>query len=294
MPTSSVVPGIAVRAVVAALVTGALAASLVAQRPDTPATLQTLRTAGAAAAISDSRGGDAIVRATDMRGGDSVTGDVTMRWSGETPASVVLAPRGLTGPLASALSIAVDDRTTGRRVYEGPLAQMGDVPLDAFAPGSSHDFRFTVALAANAPDSLQGAAAALRFDWTATADDAPATPTTTTPAPTPTPVVPVSPPVAPPPDTTPPRVTLAAAKLGVRATCSEACTFTAAVSKVKGAKKPKVRIRRTGNSATITLAFDKKSLILLKKRRPLATVTVVAADAAGNRTTASKKITLKP
>src|SRR4051812_44143987 len=195
MPTSSVVPGIAVRAVVAALATGAVAASLVSQRPETPATLQTLRTAGAAAAISDSRGGDAILRASDMRGGDSVTGDVTMHWSGETPASVMLAPRGLTGALASALSITVDDRTTGRRVYAGALAQMGDVPLAPFAPGSSHDFRFTVTLAADAPDSLQGAAATLRFDWTATADEAP----TTTPAPTtPTPVTPVAPPVSPP------------------------------------------------------------------------------------------------
>src|SRR5689334_1387351 len=103
MPTSSLVPGIAVRAMVAALATGAVAASLAAQRADHPATLETLRTAGAAAAISDSRGGDAILRASDMRGGDSVTGDVTIRWSGQTPASVVLAPRDLSGSLASAL-----------------------------------------------------------------------------------------------------------------------------------------------------------------------------------------------
>src|ERR1700759_4519918 len=108
MPTSSLLPGVAARGLIAALATGAVAASLVAQRPDNPATLQTLRTAGAAAAISDSRGGDAILRASDMRGGDAVTGDVTMRWSGDTPASVVLAPRGLSGPLSGALSITVD------------------------------------------------------------------------------------------------------------------------------------------------------------------------------------------
>ena len=278
MPASSLLPGIAARGLVAALATGALAASLASQRNDRPATLETLRTAGAAAAISDSRGGDAILRASDMRGGDSVTGDVTIHWSGETPAGVVLAPRDLSGPLASALSIAVDDRTTGRRVYSGPLAQMGGVPLDAFAAGASHDFRFTVTLAPNASDSLQGAAATLRFDWTATAEDAPTTPT----------------PVAPPPDTTPPRISLVATKLGVRATCDEACTFTAKVSKVKGAKKPKVRIKTAGTSATITLGFDRNSLKVVKKRHPTATVTVVATDAAGNHGTAAKKIKLRP
>ena len=91
MPISSLVPGIAARALVAALATGAVAASLASQRADHPATLQTLRTSGAAATISDSRGGDAILRASAMRGGESVTGDVTIHWSGETPASVVLA-----------------------------------------------------------------------------------------------------------------------------------------------------------------------------------------------------------
>src|SRR5690242_15714976 len=122
MPTSSLLPGIAARGLVATLATGAVAASLLSQRPDNPATLQTLRTAGAAAAISDSRGGDAMLRASDMRAGDSVTGDVAMHCSGDTPAGVVLAPRGLTGGLAGALAINVDDRTTGRRIYSGPLA----------------------------------------------------------------------------------------------------------------------------------------------------------------------------
>jgi hypothetical protein len=289
MPLSSVVSGIAARGLVAALATGALAASLVSQRPETPATLQTLRTAGAAGAISASRGGDAIVRASDMRGGDSVTGDVTMRWSGQTPASVVLAPRGLSGSLASALGVAVDDLTTGRHVYVGSLAEMGAVQLDDFAPGSSHDFRFTVTLAPDAPDSLQGAAAAVRFDWTATADDPPPTPAPTTPAP---------PPVAPPTDTTPPHIRLVATKLGVRATCDEACTFRASSSRVTGVKhvkKPKLRVKVSGTSATVALAFDRKSLKLLKKsRKAQAIVTVVAVDAAGNRATAAKRIELRP
>src|SRR3954452_37972 len=266
MPTSSLVPGIPVRGLVAALATSQLAASLVSQRPDHVATLQTLRTAGAAAAISDSRGGDAILRASDMRGGDSVSGDVTMRWSGETPANVVLAARGLTGPLAGALAITVDDRTTGRRVYTGPVAQMGDVPLDAFAAGSAHDFRFTFTLAPGAPDSLQGAVATLRFDWTATAADAPTTPTAPT---APPPVAPVAPPVAPPvppTDTTAPHIALLATKLGVRATCDEACTFrvtAATLTGAKGVKQPKVQVKPAGTSATIALIFDKKSLKLL-------------------------------
>jgi spore coat-associated protein N len=300
MPSSSLIPGLAIRGLVAAGATAALAVSVAARPEAHPATLQTLRTAGAAAAISDSRGGDAILRAGDMRAGDAVTGDVTIGWSGDTPAAVTLAPRGLSGSLASALSIAVDDRTTGRRVYDGPLGQMGSVPLDAFAAGSSHDFRFTVTLADNAPDSLQGAAASLLFDWTATADDRTTTTDTTTatpPAPAPpTTTSPGNPTTSPPPDTRAPHVTLGAAKLAVRAACDEPCTFSASVklTGAKGVKKPKLHVKASGTSATVTLAFDKASLKLLKKLHAKATVAVVARDAAGNRTTAAKQIALKP
>src|SRR4051794_6717469 len=129
MPSSSLVPGIAVRGLLAVAATAAVAVSVPARPQEQPATLQTLRTAGAAAAISDSRGGGAILHASDMRGGDTVTGDVTIHWSGQTRAAVSLVPRGLSGELAGALTVAVDDRSSGRRVYEGPLTAMGAVPL---------------------------------------------------------------------------------------------------------------------------------------------------------------------
>src|SRR3954449_10884657 len=74
-------------------VIGAVAATALAGQPsEHPATLQTLRTAGAAASLSDSRGGAAILRANDMTAGDSVAGDVTIGWSGGTPAAGSLPP----------------------------------------------------------------------------------------------------------------------------------------------------------------------------------------------------------
>jgi hypothetical protein len=281
---------------------GVLVATALAAQPDEhPATLQTLRTDGAAAALSDSRGGAAILRADDMTAGDSVAGDVTIGWSGQTPAAVVLAPGGLSGGLANALSIRVEDRTSGRRVYDGPLSAMGPVATDGFAPGTSHDFHFTVTLAPDAGDAYQGAAASLRFDWTATADDPPSTPEPpavappapepTTPAPTPTNPAPT------PVDTRPPLVKLAAGRLAVTASCDEPCTFQASarLSGARGVKKPKLVLRATGRRATVTLSFDRRSLATLRKlKSDKATVTVTATDAAGNRATAAKRIALTP
>ena len=287
------------RALLAPIAGAAAATALAAQPDDHAATLETLRTAGAAASISDSRGGDAILRAADMTAGSSVSGDVTIRWSGETPAAVTLAPSGLSGRLADALALQVDDRTSGRRVYDGPLTTMGAVPLDGFAPGSSHDFRFTVTLAPDAGDAYQGAAASLRFDWAATADDPPAPPPTDTGTQTQTQPPPTgSTPTPPPPvDTRPPLVKLSAGKLRVVAICDEPCTFKASakLSGARGVKKPKLQTKASGTRATITLRFDKHSLALLRKARGAkAAVTVRATDAAGNRRTASKAIALKP
>src|SRR3954452_70400 len=288
-----------VRRALLAPVIGAVAATALAAQPaEHPATLETLRTAGAAAALSDSRGGAAILRADDMTAGDSVAGDVTIGWSGETPAAVTLAPRQLTGGLASALAISVEDRTTGRRVYEGPLSGMGPVALDGFAPGASHDFHFSVSLSPDAGDAYQGPAASLRFDWTATADDAPVTPEPpATAPPPPTTPTPTTPPPTPPVDTRPPLVKLAAGKLAVTASCDEPCTFKASakLAGARGVKSPNLQVKATARRATITLRFDKRSLAALRKvGGATATVTVAGRDAAGNRATATKRIALKP
>jgi hypothetical protein len=273
-----------------------------------PATLETLRTAGAAASIGDSRGGSAIVQADRMSAGQSVTGDVTISWSGQTPAAVTLTPAGLTdspgphgGHLPDALDVIVDDRTAGHRVFDGPLSEMGPLPLDAFAPGSAHDFRFTVTLAPDAGNRYQASAASLRFRWDATADEPPATDTSTTTTQPPTPQPPTPPPT-PPTDTRPPAVALAgaasqkAANLTLTASCDEPCAFaaTTALSGANGAKKPKAALTSTGTRATIKLSFDKRSLTALKKARAAKlAVTVTATDAAGNRTSAVKRIALK-
>jgi hypothetical protein len=278
----------------------AVATALAAPRDAHPASLETLRTAGAAASLTDSNGGAAILRADDMRAGSSVSGDVTIGWSGETPAAATLAPGGLDGPLADALAITVDDRTSGRRVYDGPLAAMGSLPLDGFAPGASRDFRFTVTLSPDAGNAYQGKSASVRFDWIATADEPqpPVTPTTSTPTPPPTgttPTNPVSPPVV---DTRPPRVKVAVGKLSVTASCNEPCSFRASakLSRAPGAKRPKLAVKSSGRRATIRLRFDKRSLAALRKARgkAKAAVTVVATDAAGNRATTIKRIALKP
>ncbi|MEA2428680.1 MAG: hypothetical protein QOF37_2308 [Thermoleophilaceae bacterium] len=286
-----------------------MAFALVGQPPAHPATLETLRTAGAAASLGDSRAASAIVRADSMAAGQSVTGNVTISWSGDTPAAVTLAPTGLTdspgpggGHLSDELNVAVDDLTAGGRVFDGPLSAMAALPLPAFAPGSAHDFRFTVTLAPDAGDSYQGSAASLRFRWDATADESPGTDTSTTTQP-PTTTPPTPPPPPPPPtDTRAPALALAgaasqkAAKLSLTATCDEPCTFTAttALSGAKGATKPKAALSSTGTRATIRLTFDKRSLTALKKARAAKlAVTVTATDAAGNRATAAKRLSLK-
>jgi hypothetical protein len=280
------------RLAMAAACSGAVAFTAVAQPQAKPATLHVLRTAGAAATLTDSLGGGAIVTAANMGAGNSVTGDVRIAFDGDATAAVALTTSGVTdtpgpggGRLSDVLLVAVDDLTTGQPVYAGPLATMPEVQAGRLSPGDAHDYRFTVTLPRSAGDGFQSSTAELAYVWTAT--DAPPDP--------------VTPSVTPPTDVTPPQmaVTTKPAQrldhlaLGIR--CDEACLLaaTARVTDVKDVTPPRVTVSYEARGATLRFAFTKSALTkLIRKGRATLLVTITAVDAAGNRSVSTQRVTL--
>jgi hypothetical protein len=140
--------------------------------------------AGARAAVGRATGplvatapGDAAVLvARNLAPGDAQSGEVTVTNAGDTAGGFSLSTSGLADgavPLSGVLELAVDDVTTGRALYSGPLGGLGSVALGTLAQGEAHRYRFTVRFPGGRPDSVdnayQGAATAVTFVWTATA-----------------------------------------------------------------------------------------------------------------------------
>jgi hypothetical protein len=274
--------------------------------------------------LTNSLGGGAVLSAADMAPGRTVSGTVTIANTGDAAAALTLAqsppeddPGIGGGRLSSVLTLEIEDATAQRSVYSGPLSELSSVTAGVLDPGARHVFQFSVRMADVAPSRpYQHAATTVRYEWTgnavpaaptpppapaptpppaATPDPAPAP----VPAPTPTPA-PTPPPTAPPAavDTRAPVLALTgkpsqrARAVSLVAACDEPCTFSASakVTGARGVKPPKPSIASARTQATIHLVFDKRSLKAL--RRGQVTVSVVATDAAGNRSTAHKTIKL--
>jgi spore coat-associated protein N len=268
------------------------------------------RAATGALALVDSRGGGAILTATDMRPGGSATGEVSILDAGDFAAAVSLSESQLTSPsgLAAWLNTTVQDLTSGRTVYSGPLTTMGSVDLGTFAPRAAHDFRFTVTLRADAPNSLQSATASVRYDWAATpAADSGSGAGTANPPPGGTGTGPSG-----RLDTHPPTVRLSGKWLQrlrprpliAYATCNEICTLkpTARVQGVPGVRTASVTISPArigrGQRALIRVWLGNAAMAKARKavhaagarKRVRVTLIVVATDRAGNQTGATKTV----
>lgn len=264
--------------------------------------------------LTNSLGGGAVLSAADMAPGRTVSGTVTIANTGDTAAALTLAQSAPQddlgiggGRLSSVLTLQIDDETAQRSVYSGPLSNLSSATAGALDPGARHVFRFSVRMADVAPSRpYQRAATTVGYEWTGTAVPAAPAPVPTPPpaatpdtAPAPAPA-PAPPPTAPPAavDTRAPVVRLTgkptqrARNVSLAAACDEPCTFSASakITGAKGVKPPKAAIASARTQARIRLVFDKRSLKAL--RRGKVTVTVVATDAAGNRSTARETIKL--
>jgi hypothetical protein len=247
--------------------------------------------------LVNSRGGGAIVSAAHMDPGDSVSGTVTISNTGDAPAGMTLSKSQLQdtpgaggGRLSDALFLAVDDVSGGRRVYDGPLADMPALALEPIPAGRGRQFQFTVRLPKLRGDTYMVAATSVRFDWTAKAVQKPAP--------------------RPHPDTRPPALKLSGERrqlatrrgLVVYALCDEPCSLAAKakVRGVKGVRAGKATPRLAGASArrrvAISVTFGRKGLRRLRRPRRGARVlvAVTARDRAGNATVSRRTIRLRP
>jgi hypothetical protein len=249
-----------------------------------------------AALVSESLGGDAIVKANGIGPGDSVTGSVTIVNNGDATGAFTLAESGLTdtpgsggGILSSRLHLEVQEIATGRQVYSGGIGAMDTRSLGYLRPDQSRAYQFTVTFAHGAgDDAFSQSDMTVAFDWSAVTGEPPAEP----PAGTQTSEPPRGTPTA---DTRPPRVTiksrdpqrLRGRQATITITCDERC-FLVGMSREA---KPKPRERLLAGVPTrqrVRLSHADQRLIRQRLRRHPHTTLALALtvkDRAGNRAT---------
>jgi hypothetical protein len=151
-----------------------------------------LASASGALQIANSKAGQAIFNGDRLRPGQSTSGTVALVNTGQVRAAFAVEAakesQTGTGHLWDALQIVVTDITVPAApfpIYEGRLADMGQLTFGGLATDRRRAFAFTLSLPRDVADnSLQGASLSLGLTWSAEAVD---TPNPTGPAPTPTP-----------------------------------------------------------------------------------------------------------
>lgn len=119
--------------------------------------------------ISNSLGGEAVLRAHQLVPGERRTGTVTVGNPNRQPMTMSLATRlTAAGTLADALELNVR-RAAGGNLYAGPLSGMPRLPLGELAPQERRRYEFTVGLPPDSGNALQGGRAAADLIWAARA-----------------------------------------------------------------------------------------------------------------------------
>jgi spore coat-associated protein N len=120
---------------------------------------------------SNSKDGGAIFGLTGIKPGDTVNGTLTLTNTGSLPARFTLTESGSSNAFTgSLLNLAITDLTTNTTVYDGTFGGLVDDQANAlgtFAPGDSHQYRFTVHLAQAATNTEQGRSASASYAWDA-------------------------------------------------------------------------------------------------------------------------------
>lgn len=260
--------------------------------------------------LTNSRGGAAVLTTGDLAPGDAATGIVTIGNRGNAAGALQLAqsdvvdtPGPMGGRLSATLELDIDQAAGGGAwspVYAGPLSGFTSTALGTLDPGTERTYRFTVRLPRSTDNSVQAAGVSVAYGWRATvvgvgAGDPP--PPATAPPPA------GAPPPTTGPDSTPPRLTLAAGRpqrlrrgsAVITATCDEPCRV---VSMARGAAAKPLGEIRAGMPTKLTVKLstnDAKRLahrLRGHKKVPVA-LSVTVADRAGNRTTARTRVVLR-
>jgi spore coat-associated protein N len=118
---------------------------------------------------TNSKADSAIFDLTNIKPGDTLNGNLVITNNGSLDAAFSLtevsSSNGFSG---SYLTLSITDVTTGASIYAGTFGDLDNgvkKSLGVIAAGQAHDFRFTVKLAQDAPDSQQGKTATAVYDW---------------------------------------------------------------------------------------------------------------------------------
>jgi len=115
-----------------------------------------------------------VVNAADLRPGQSQSGSLTITGGGDCSAGYAISKVNVTDTpatpaLSAALTLAIDDMTTGVAVPEwsGTASTFSSVTIDTIASGTTRTYRFTLTYpTAKAVPALQGASMTLRLQFT--------------------------------------------------------------------------------------------------------------------------------
>jgi hypothetical protein len=120
---------------------------------------------------SNSKDGGAIFNLVDLKPGDVLNGTLTLTNTGSLPAKFSLTEVSSANAFAGAnLTLSITDVTAGTTVYDGTFGGLVDgaaSALGTFQKGDAHQYKFTVKLAQDAPNSEQGKTASATYRWDA-------------------------------------------------------------------------------------------------------------------------------
>lgn len=118
---------------------------------------------------TNSKDGQAIFNLTNMKPGDTLNGALTVTNTGSLPAAFglteVSSSNGFTG---SNLTLSITNTTTNTVVYDGTFGGLEDGKrndLGVVAKDAVNNYRFTVKLAQETPNTDQGKSASAVYKW---------------------------------------------------------------------------------------------------------------------------------
>ena len=111
---------------------------------DSSANPKNLFTAGTLL-LKNSEEGAFVVDAAGLLPGTSASGSLAIEIEGDGPAQVVLTGKSDGSELARALTLLIEETTgTAKTLWKGTMAELDELPLGVFLPGSGRSYRFTI------------------------------------------------------------------------------------------------------------------------------------------------------
>lgn len=118
---------------------------------------------------TNSKADSAIFNLSNLKPGDVLTGSLTLTNTGSLAAAFSLTEVSSANTFTgSNLTLDIVDTTTSTSYYSGTFGGLTDgakIDIGTWAPGSAHNFKFTVKLNQDTPNADQGKTANAVYSW---------------------------------------------------------------------------------------------------------------------------------